>query len=1700
MRIIGDVPFEPVRTGGIALHRVELDEGARLLALAGGAGLVAQERATILQREFSLRHALNPKWAARPCELIRRDDLFGLLLEDPGGITLRRECGQALPIERFLSLAVALSSALCDMHAQGIVHHDLRPENVLVDVRGEAVYLTGFGHATSAESSAGARVLTFAGDEDVALQLAYAAPETISRLGSSADARADLYSLGCVLYELLTGRPVLSGKDIAAIEFSQMVRRPLAPREVSSHVPKQLSDIILKLLEKAPEDRYQTARGVFLDLQRCWAMWRESARIDWFALDRQDVVARIDAQRKIFGREREIALLTDAVKKAGEGALVNAVVVCGPSGVGKSSLVAEARRRGFGRSAEFAAGKCEQGRASVPYACVVQALDGLLRHGLGLDEHSFAGWRAKVLSKLGQGASLLQRLLPDLRLVVGDPVPVPALSARDEERRLQSALVRFVEACVVRGQPLVLFLDDLQWADSGTLAFVDRLMASTSLRGVFLVAALRQEGSECSLIFPAERATQVQLGPLPHAHVAALVRESLDCDAQTAEAIAAVVDEKTLGNPLHARQFLADLARESLISPSVATIPWNIDFVGIQRQGYAANVVDLVLQKLDALPELTLQTLQYLACLGSHASLNTLGHVLELEPNVLLSRLQPAIATHRVFRRADSVHFWHDRIREAVHLSIPAPKRAGVHLAIGRKLLPGSELSERFGTVFDVVEQVNQGRAEVSSPLERVEFARANKRAGERAAATAAYASALRYFEAAASFLDGGADTELAAEIELRRGLYEFLTGALVQAESRLEQLADRSLGSPLGASLARLRCEIYTTKAQLPMALEVGFKCLERVGLHMPRRPNDGEVDAEHKRLLAKSDELDFATLGTLASPRESEWREAIEQLSSLIPAALYTDRNLLDFLLLKLANVSLEHGHSHGSCFGYGALMLVLGQRYQEYELATKFAELAKELVGDSRFAAELPRTYMCYGALVTPWSASLSSGYSFLRRAFKAATECGDLTHAAHCNRHLVSHSLAAGGDLAETQAEAEQGLTDAMAIGFDLVADILRSQLMVVRALRGLPSSDSTASGGEKSAVAQPGGANSGALAKAAFWIRQLHLRYLFGDLPGALEAEQHAAELSWVSRSIELVDFHFYGALAHATALRTYRRGAAKATHRVGFERHRSKLAEWAQVAPQNFVGRLALADAERARAEGKLGPAESGYEDTIRHSREHGFLHIEALAAELAADFYMERGIAVASRAYGHLAGRAYAGWGAAGKVRHLESKFPARVLEPDASHSERARKWLRGVDADAVSRAATAISGEIELDRLVETLMSLTLSTAGAQRGCLVFMHEKVPFMQAEAEATDDSIAVTIRRDAALVESVPAAIAQTVMRTAASVVIDDFRLAPEFSRDSSASTSERRSVLCLPMIRHGELTGLLYAENNLMAGAFGRERIAVLEILSTLAAGALEGARLHEALVGENTQRQSAEHALRSARAELSRASETTSMGLLVASIVHEVSQPIGAVGGFASAALRWLAHQPPELDEARDMLTSIVSSSTRADAVIQGLRALALRRTPTFSVFDLNRAVAEIVAIKRSELHDRGVPLVEQGLNVPALVSGDRIQLQQVVHNLLLNAQEAVLDAATDRPEICIYSECDGEHVEIRVSDSGRGIDPLQRERVFDPFVTTKAAGMGMGLAICHSIVQAHDGEIGIGSSTSPGATFYFRLALDK
>ncbi|HKA60421.1 MAG TPA: sigma 54-interacting transcriptional regulator, partial [Gemmatimonadales bacterium] len=1279
-------------------------------------------------------------------------------------------------------------------------------------------------------------------------------------MNRSIDSRSDLYSLGITFYQALTGRLPFAATEAMEWVHCHIARKPASPKAVLEAIPSQLAAIIMKLLAKTPEERYQTAAGVERDLRQCLRNMETQGTIEEFPLGESDCPDRLLMPERLYGRDSQVATLLVAFDHVVTGGSPRLVLVSGHAGIGKSSLVNELHKVLVLPRGLFASGKFDQLRRDIPYATLAQALQSLIRQLLGKPETELRMWRDRLRHALEPIGAVVIDLIPELKFIIGDQPAAPDVSPADAKARMQMALRRLIGVFACAEHPLALFLDDLQWLDGATLELLENILVEPEPQHLLLIGAYRS--NEVDAAHPLRRTLstvrerraivdEITLGPLGHDDLSQWFADALHCQPERTRPLAQLVLEKTAGNPFFAHQFMWELAEDGLIVFDAERAGWRWDLGPIRGKGYTDNVADFMIGKLSRLPLATQEALKGLASLGNRADVSTLAIIRATSPEQLHSDLWEALRLELIIRSDDVYSFGHDRVQEAAYSLIPEEQRGAAHLRIGRLFNTGIASDKREEAVFDIVGHFNRASFLVTLPDERAEVAALNLMAGKRAKKAAAFASALNYFSAGDALveMDSRQRHDLAFELALHRAECEFLTRRVDAAEQRLRALSLRAANLLERAAVTCQQADVYLALQRPDRGLVECAEYLSLAGFEISLGPTEAQARAAYDEVCSTLDGIGIETLAALPPMSDPVARATLDVISLCQRCAAIADKPFEVLMMCAAVRLILKSGIHDAACQVFEQLGYIAAWRYGNFDAGFRFGQLGYELIERKDLRRFEGHVSLMLSTLLMPWSKHVTHCRPVIRRSSEVAENTHDRYLAVENATVLLSNLLLAGDPLVEVDTQAEASLAFCQTTVFGEYTDAVSAQGALIRSLRGFtPEFGSLDDERFDELRMESHFATEPHLlcVECWYWIRKLQARFFAGDYVAALEASHRAQPLLVESPGmLERAEHELFSALTHAALCDSLTANNGR-QHLEAIAAHHRQLEVWARYCPENFENRALLVAGEIARVEGRDSDAARLYEQAIGSARASGFVNNEALALELAAHFYAARGFDRIAKAYLRDARQGYRQWGAEGKVRQLDAQYSfLRNEDPRPDATRTLLTPVEHLDLPAVLSVSQAVQGETDLGQLIEVVMRLGVEHAGAERGLLIFPEGGTYHIEAEARTSADAVTVELG-EGCIRGDLPQSVLEYVLRTRERVLLQDARAATEFADDEYLRRRRARSVLCIPLLKQTRLVGIIYLENNLTSGAFTPARMALLEVLASDAAISLENARLY--------------------------------------------------------------------------------------------------------------------------------------------------------------------------------------------------------------------------------------------------------------
>jgi predicted ATPase/signal transduction histidine kinase len=1453
-------------------------------------GPSAAHATAALRHEHEMLRELNLPGVVRPLKLEEVAGILALVLEDAGPCDLEQRLGQEpLATEPFLKLAIQITSIVQSLHQRNVIHRDINPSNIVVQPDTWLPTMIDFGTATKASCVAGESEGT----------LSYIAPEQTGRMNRLVDHRADLYALGATLYEMLTGVPPFVSADPLELIHAHLARPPVPPEQLNPSIPRALSNMVLKLLAKMPEERYQSAEALDLDLRLAWRQWKDTRAITPFTLAWHDLVRELVISDKLYGREHELAELRRALKRVSSGPS-EAVLVTGEAGSGKSSLLHEMHRR-WGRGARFLFGKFDHLPGHMPHASLAKALGGLVHGLLQEPPEAVLSWRQRLRDALGSSSSAMIRFIPELASLLGEPPRPNSPKEPETERRFQLAFQAFIQVFATRESPLVLFMDDLQWADMCSLTLLRSLATAPDLRHVLLIGAYRSKevGPDHRLAqtlgaMHAEGAAlrTLEVPPLDLLELTRLCSDTLHSKPQRVEPLAELLLRKTAGNPFFVKRLLRFLHQSGLLTIDAEQGEWRWDLERIDQVEVTENVIELMLLAIRRLPVLTQKVLKVAACFRDRVDLWLLSAVVGMPgqdtAGALWSAIQEGLlvpesqgprfargesqASESPAVQAASYRFVHDRIQQAVYSLLSDEEKRHTHREVGRRLLEGVSQHELDERIFEVVDHFDMGMvsSQKLEPSERLRLAELYCQAGCKAVATAAFSSALVYLRHGIELLPQEAwqsRHELALLLHRQAAECAHLTGDHSLAEALIQAALPHVASDVEKVKLYEVHAIAYIIARNYLESLRWGREGLRLLGQELPEHDLDqalAEESAAVSRLLRGRTREDLLAAPPMQDPR---LLTVMRLMSSIAMAAYFADQlQLFDFFLARMLHLALEYGHSPYSSYAYVAYGMTVGVATGDYDTGMKLGETGVELSRRYADPRQESRCLTTFAGGVSHWRAPYRTNLPLLRRAVAAGLEGNDFLFASYAATQRVEVLFSMGAELPRVQAECEASLVFNQKVGHLDMAGLLRGYRQAIRCLQERTHQRARYDDDGFSEQEFLESIRESPLVLCEYQILRLQTSFLLGDFADALEMSRAArANLHIVRPLLPAIDYAFYTALtlaAYSPAAPSSEKDSLLAQLKDSLR----LLETWAQGCPENFRQKHLLAAAELARLEGRQRDAMRLYDSAIDSAHQNEFAQDEALAYDLAGRFYRSLDHRRIAAPYLRAAVKGFARWGAKAKAAALVAEFPEFALDealPWKTATTRDHEEARGARLDLLSilRAAETLSSEVVLDRLLEKLMTVCLEVGGAQRGALLLHEDGTLFVRALG-STSDTVSLE-RTPFHSSQHLPPSMVAQAYDSGDAVILADARQSP-FSSDPYVVSHALKSAVAVPIRRQASSVGVLYLENNLATRAFAPGRIRVLQLLSAQMAISLENSLLFERLHVEVEERRRAERAVR--------------------------------------------------------------------------------------------------------------------------------------------------------------------------------------------------------------------------------------------
>ena len=1500
---------------------------------------------TQFRNQYSIAKSLNITGIVHPYSLEAYGNSYALVMEDFSAISLedyRKQC--SISLTDFLSIALQVSEILHDLHQSRVIHRDIKPANILIQPSTKVIKIIDFSIASVLPKE----TQEIQNPNILEGTIAYLAPEQTGRMNRGIDYRTDFYALGVTFYQLLSGRLPFEATDPLKLIHCHIAKTPTALDQVNPAIPSMVAAIVSKLMAKNAEHRYQTAKGLKHDLEQCWTQWEATQQIQPFELGTRDLSDRFLISDKLYGRDREVACLLAAFERVAQGS-TELMLVAGFSGIGKTAVIHEIHKPITRQKGYFIKGKFDQFNRNIPLSAFVQAFRDLMSYLLSEPDSQLSQWRTKILEALGESGQVLIEVIPELETIIGSQAAVPELSGTAAQNRFNFLFQKFIQVFTRPDHPLVIFLDDLQWADLASLQLLKVLMGDSA--HLLMLGAYRD--NEVSPIHPLmvtleelakEQAVinTITLNPLSLEHTNDLVADTLRCPPDRALPLTQSIDRKTQGNPFFTTQFLKSLHEEGWITFNREACYWECDISSIYTLTTTDDVVEFMAARLQRLPESTRSVLKLAACLGNQFDLVTLSIIAQQSAaetaNALWKALQeglvlPNSQVYKFFQPevltpADrevqepqvnpTYRFLHDRVQQAAYSLIDPAQKPMTHLTIGQLLqtqLSGSELENRR---FDIINHLNLGQDLLTTDAERVSLAQSNLEAAQKAKMATAYAAASNFVSTGLSLLSNDRwqkQYHLSLELHILAAEVACLMGDIAEMDNHCQQVLTAAQTPLDKVEIYKIQINALATRNQMSEAIAIGSDALSELGVALPTQTNS---TMNHQVLEALAQQLEdyvIEDLGHLSPMTNPRIMAAMKLMAALFAPIYMVKIELFPLVCARMVSLSLEFGNSSVSMIGYSGYGLILTNFYNEFEKGYQFGKVSLELL--DRFSAPEYRamTLFLFSIFIQHRHNSLRSTIPMLKESYLLGMETGNLLYAVYSINNYFFNQFFSGFCLTDIEPDMEQYCIILSQMKRENPVSYLRMQQ---QAFQGFVTNtdypDRLIGQSYDETVMFPQYVQKNESSGLAFaYIYKLILAYLFDHYERAIDYINAGSPCMYIiTGHIHISVFHFYAGLTYFRAATTQSSLGRSRALSLG-EQQQTALAPWARQSPINHQHKADLLEAEKCRVLEKFYEAGILYDRAIDGAKAQGFLQEEALANELAAKFYLDWNKEKFAASYMQEAYYCYARWGAKAKVSDLEQHYP-KLLSPilesvseklnpletfvsiaTATYSSTATQNSSSqnlnvmLDLAAIIRASQSIASTIQLDELLQQLTQIILQYSGGDQCILMVPDHDGEWLVRAIASTEITKLCTIPLQNE--NSLPLPLIQWVKNTRESVVINEGQTHLPIG-DAFLDRPMPQSILCLPILNQSQLVGILYLSNQAAKNVFTSDRLLVLNFLCAQAAISLENARLYQ-------QARTYAQQLEQSQLQIVQSEKMASLGNLVAGVAHEINNPISFLNG---------------------------------------------------------------------------------------------------------------------------------------------------------------------------------------------------------
>ena len=1690
--------------------------------------------------EFKVLSSLHLDGVIELYSLEKYQNSFAIIEEDINGVSLAKILREgSIELIDFLKMAIQIVEGLGNLHQHGVIHKDINPANIIHNVKTKETKITDFGISTLLERE----TQEILAPENLEGTLAYMSPEQTGRMNRPIDYRTDLYSLGATFYEILAGQRVFSARDALELVHAHIAMVPTPIEELKQEVPSMVSQIVMILLAKNAEDRYQGTYGLKVDLEECLSRLEHSGKIDEFTLKQHDVCSKFEISHKLYGREKELKRLLEGFSRISKGRS-ELIVVNGYSGVGKTVLIKELHRPIVACKGYFISGKFEQFQRNVPYWAFIQAFRELIRQILSESEQRLDHWKNELNKALKNNGKVITSLIPELEIIIGKQAEVPELGPLETQNRLNFVFTEFIGVFSKSSHPLVVFLDDMQWADMPSLNLVQSLATNKDSQFLLIIGSYRSNevGSSHPLAYmlnevknSRQAVESILVSPLGKEDLSRLLSDSLHCSIDEVLSLAEIIFEKTRGNPFFVNQLLQTLYNDALIKFNSMTGQWTWEASEILNVGITENVVELMADKIRKLPSKVQETLKIGACIGNEFGIALISLVTGKAHQESASHLREASLEGLVVSSGDVYRFQHDKIQQATYELIDKQSLVELHLKIGRLLYESLDGIDKSEKIFDIANHYNLGSCLIADSKELQIVAELNIYAGKKAKKCTDYLSAINYFTSAHNMLSDDiwdSNYHLAFELSTNWAESEYLAGNFSKGEDVINETLTKIKSNEEHASLIIIKLKAYGENSKYDETIAAGLDALNLLGIDFKPRPSMLDVVLEVfkvKIALGNSKPIELLDRSYLQDPQKIMIINILVYMSN--SAYLSNNENLLAVLLLRLTKLSIKLGITKFSPYAYATYGLILAGELQDFKMAKQFGELAVKLVHKLPDRSLSGRTFFVVASFVEHWVRPIRETLSIYDQAYAYSLEFGDLAYCGYCLTQKSWVMLFIGEHIVDVLEESTKAAEFTKKIKDQTMIDnakvVQHFCLALIGNTQGVTSLESEDFSEQSLENFMP-------LPRCNFYLSKCQLYYLHGEYDQAWEmaCKAEVCKNGVMSQPSSKVHGLFYG--LSAAALYCEADPNLKKKLLSALRKSIKQMKKWVEACPKNCIYMYYLLSAEESRIKDHIQAATEYYDQAIELAIENNFTQFSAIANECAGNFYLSRKQNKIALQYLIEARYLYEKWGASAKIQYFDklyesyfrSKLPntsSAPFDPTITSQNVAAQVTDGsqfLDIATILKATQTLASEVVLEQLLLKLMKIVRENAGADKAMLILEGTQDQKLYIEAEIySNHEPRVMHSQLLSDNENISEKIVLFAARTKENIVLGDASKEGKFTQDPYIQRYAPKSVLCTPIINQGRLIGILYLENNIAIGAFTPKHLKVLNIIISQAAISIENAQLYESLEHKVKVRTKELNAslenLKETQEQLVESKKMASLGGLVAGIAHELNTPLGV-------CLTTISNLKFEVSEINDSLKQglkksslnkfIESVSLSSNLLLKNIERL-ISLSTNFKKLAVDVSTQEKTTFNVASTFQMLVNMLEYDKNKLSLKTSIECQkdlsISSFSDEFFQFAEQIFLNSIhhgfreKESGEIVVRASEKNDQIYIELEDNGCGIPKKHHEKIFEPFYTTDYINQhsGLGLHLVYNIVtQKLNGTIECESEENQGTKFMISLPLDK